>query len=120
MDVSAKLQIKPGQSVATVAAAPGEVPSAVTDGIQVSGTAETADVIVAFVRAKAELDTVAVPAIEAARHDKLAWIAYPKAGQLGTDLNRDILVKSLTGQGVQPVRQISIDEVWSALRFRPA
>jgi len=63
---------------------------------------------------------VAGPAIEAALRDKLAWIAYPKAGQLGTDLNRDILAKSLAGRGVQPVRQIAIDEVWSALRFRPA
>ena len=57
---------------------------------------------------------------EAARRDKLAWIAYPKAGKLGTDLNRDILSAALAVEGVQPVRQIAIDEVWSALRFRPA
>jgi len=75
---------------------------------------------VAFVRSKAELATLAVPAIEAARGDRLAWIAYPKAGKLGTDLNRDILAAALTGEGVQPVRQIAIDDVWSALRFRPA
>lgn len=76
--------------------------------------------VVAFVRSKAELATVAVPAIEAARRDRLAWIAYPKAGQLGTDLNRDILAGALAGEGVQPVRQVAIDEVWSALRFRPS
>jgi hypothetical protein len=58
--------------------------------------------------------------VAAARQDKLAWIAYPKAGQLGTDLNRDILAGELSGQGVQPVRQVAIDETWSALRFRPA
>lgn len=46
--------------------------------------------------------------------------AYPKAGQLGTDLNRDILGGALAGEGVQPVRQVAIDEVWSALRFRPS
>ena len=69
---------------------------------------------------KEELATVAAPALVAARRDKLAWIAYPKAGQLGTDLNRDILARELTGQGVQPVRQVAIDEAWSALRFRPA
>ena len=45
--------------------------------------------------------------------------AHPKAGQLGTDLNRDILARSLTDRGVQPVRQVAIDEVWSALRLRP-
>jgi hypothetical protein len=41
-------------------------------------------------------------------------------GQLVTDLNRDRLVAALADQGVQPVRQISIDDTWSALRFRPA
>jgi hypothetical protein len=51
--------------------------------------------------------------------DGLAWIAYPKAGQLGTDLNRDILWKHLLASGVQGVRQIALDETWSALRFRP-
>jgi len=79
-----------------------------------------ADAVVAFARNRAELDSVAVPAIEAARLDKLAWIAYPKAGKLGTDLNRDILAALLTERGVQPVRQVAIDDTWSALRFRPA
>ena len=55
-----------------------------------------------------------------ARQDRLAWVAYPKAGKLGTDLNRDILAALLTAEGVQPVRQVAIDETWSALRFRPA
>jgi len=116
MDVSAKLQIKPGQRVATVGA-PGDVPPIAGE---TADTPEAADVVVAFVRSKAELATVAVPAIEAARAGRLAWIAYPKAGKLGTDLNRDTLSAALTGEGVQPVRQVAIDDVWSALRFRPA
>ncbi|MGC1566314.1 MAG: hypothetical protein WA794_09915 [Trebonia sp.] len=115
MDVSAKLQIKPGQRIATVGM-PGDVPPIA--GESAADTPEAADVVVAFVRSKAE--PVAVPAIDAARRDKLAWIAYPKAGKLGTDLNRDLLSAALAGEGVQPVRQIAIDEVWSALRFRPA
>jgi hypothetical protein len=62
---------------------------------------------------------VAAPALEAARDDRLAWVAYPKGQQLGTDLNRDRLAVTARERGVRPVRQISIDEVWSALRFRP-
>jgi hypothetical protein len=46
-------------------------------------------------------------------------VAYPKAGQLATDLNRDVLWRKLTPEGVRGVRLISIDEVWSAMRFRP-
>jgi hypothetical protein len=79
MDVSAKLQIKPGQRIATVGM-PGDVPPIAGEGA--ADTPEAADVVVAFVRSKAELATVAVPAIDAARRDKLAWIAYPKAGKL--------------------------------------
>jgi len=119
MDVTAKLQIKPGQRVAALAAA-GDVPSVVTPDANPAADPGAADAVVAFARNRAELDSVAAPAIEAARLDKLAWIAYPKAGKLGTDLNRDILAALLTERGVQPVRQVAIDDTWSALRFRPA
>jgi hypothetical protein len=35
-----------------------------------------------------------------------------------TDLNRDTLSGGLAGMGFDTVRQIAIDEDWSALRFR--
>ena len=119
MDVTAKLQIKPGQRVAALAG-PGEVPTVVTPDANPAADPAAADAVVAFARNKAELDSVAAPAVEAAREGRLAWIAYPKAGKLGTDLNRDVLAALLTARGVQPVRQVAIDETWSALRFRPA
>ncbi|MFF4316935.1 hypothetical protein [Streptomyces sp. NPDC001507] len=59
-------------------------------------------------------------ALAAARCDALAWVACPKGGKLGTDLNRDTLAAALSEQGVRPVRQIAIDDTWSALRFRPS
>jgi phage-related baseplate assembly protein len=119
VDIVAKLQIKPGQLVAVLTAT-AETPAVTTDDLNPPAAADDADVTVAFVRVRAELATVAVPAIEAARRDQLAWIAYPKAGKLGTDLNRDTLAAALVGEGIQPVRQVAIDETWSALRFRPA
>lgn len=119
VDITAKLQIKPGQRISTVAGS-DDVPAIVAEGTPTADTPDKADVIVAFVRTRADLDTLAAPAIDAARRDKLAWIAYPKAGKLGTDLNRDTLRELLAGRGIQPVRQVAIDEVWSALRFRPA
>jgi hypothetical protein len=119
VDVTAKLQIKPGQLVATLAG-PGQVPSVVDPGANPPAGPGEADAVIAFARDKAEAGAVAGPAVEAARQGRLAWIAYPKAGKLGTDLNRDVLAALLAGQGVQPVRQVAIDETWSALRFRPA
>lgn len=81
--------------------------------------ARAAPAILVFARDRAELEAHAAAALRVARADGLAWIAYPKGGQLGTDLNRDILWQALEGAGVRPVRQVSIDAIWSALRFRP-
>jgi len=38
----------------------------------------------------------------------------------GTDLNRDALAELVKARGVQPVRQVALDDTWSALRLRPA
>jgi phage-related baseplate assembly protein len=119
MEISAKLQLKPGQRLAAVTETDA-APSITGETIEAAESPSTADAVIAFVLTLAALDTIATPAIEAARQDRLAWIAYPKARQLGTDLNRDTLAATLAGRGVQPVRQVSIDDTWSALRFRPA
>jgi hypothetical protein len=117
MELAAKLQIKPGMQVCVVAAPAG--------GPDLSGLGPPTDdpanagAVVAFARLRADLTTVAKPAIAAARADRLAWVAYPKAGQLGTDINRDSLAAAVAELGVQPVRQVAIDDVWSALRLRP-
>jgi hypothetical protein len=115
VNVDSKLQIKPGQSVALLNAPPGLV----LPGVRVAATVADADGVIAFVARERDLDSVE-QAIVAARADRLAWISYPKGGQLGTDLNRDRLAAALAAHGVQPVRQVSIDDTWSALRFRPA
>ena len=98
---------------------PPDVALDVPDDVATVADAGAADAVLAFVRVAIELDTVAAPALVAAREDRLAWVAYPKAGQLDTDLNRDRLAAQGHERGVQPVRQISIGQVWSALRFRP-
>ena len=112
-----KLQIKPGQPLA-VLGLPGDVDLALPDDVTVVTNAATADVVLAFVTSSAELKG-ARPAIDAARADRLAWIAYPKGGRLATDLNRDRLADLVRAEGAQPVRQVSLAETWSALRFRP-
>lgn len=118
-DIAKKLQIKPGQAVAVVAAAQ-DVPRVTDAAVNPAVAPPVADAIIVFARTAADLDGLADPAVAAARLDKLVWIAYPKGGKLGTDLNRDVLARLLTGRGVQPVRQVAIDDTWSALRFRPA
>lgn len=54
------------------------------------------------------------------RGDPLLWVCYPKGGSgVETDLNRDILWHALWPKGLRPVMQISLDDTWSAMRFRP-
>jgi hypothetical protein len=118
VSVGTKLQIKPGSRV-VVLGAPDGVDLELPEGVTVGQDAARADAVIAFAHDSAAVDALAAPAIQAARDDRLAWIAYPKAGQLGTDLNRDTLARLVIERGAQPVRQISIDDVWSALRFRP-
>jgi hypothetical protein len=120
MTVGEKMQIRAGQTVAVLGAPPEIALDLPGDSTRVAKPAG-ADAVIAFIHTSADLSGAAAKhALDAARADRLAWIAYPKAGQLGTDLNRDRLWQLLEGSGVRPVRQISIDEVWSALRFRPA
>ncbi|MBO1330025.1 hypothetical protein [Streptomyces sp. VRA16 Mangrove soil] len=118
MSVISKLQIKPGLSVA-VLAEPEGVRLDLADAVATDDAA-AADAVLAFVTGSGDLAGPAVRAVlAAARRDALAWVAYPKGGKLGTDLNRDTLAAALIAQGVRPVRQISVDDTWSALRFRP-
>jgi hypothetical protein len=92
-------------------------------GVELSGVATSAspkaEGVLVFARTLADVEKTAGPAVTAAKEDRIAWIAYPKAGQLDTDLNRDILWRHMEKKGVSGVRQIAIDEVWSAMRFRP-
>ena len=122
MEIGAKLQINPGTAVA-VLGLPGEVTVKLPDGCSEStdvADASRADVVIVFTTNSASLKAVGQPAIDAALKDRLAWVAYPKGGKLGTDLSRDVLARLMLERGLQPVRQVAIDEVWSALRFRPA
>ena len=119
MSLPAKLQLKPGSTI-TVLGVPETVELEFPEHVRTTAGPAGADAVIAFAIDSAALDTVAAPAIAAARDDRLAWIAYPKAGKLGTDLNRDILARLANERGIQPVRQIAINEIWSALRFRPA
>jgi hypothetical protein len=117
MEIARKLQLKPGSQVALLGVPP-DVDLQLPADIAVT-TDMNADVLLAFVHVANDLDGAASPVLDAARDDRPAWLAYPKAGQLGTDLNRDRLANAVRERGVQPVRQISIDDVWSALRLRP-
>ena len=52
--------------------------------------------------------------------DSVLWFAYPKGtSKIKTDINRDTIRVTGEGFGITTVTAISIDDTWSALRFRP-
>ena len=49
------------------------------------------------------------------------WVAYPKiTSKIATTLNRDCSWTCITHSGYETVRQVALDHVWTALRFRKA
>jgi hypothetical protein len=117
MELAAKLQLKPNQSLKGVGT-PHAVASELAELEHVSADQQEAALLF-FITDREALEVHREQIVEAASRDHLTWVAYPRAGHLGTDLNRDSLAALLSESGVQPVRQVAVNEVWSALRFRP-
>ncbi len=113
MTLASKLNLKDGMTL-RVLDRPEDVD---LDDVVVEGGG---DGVLLFARTLADVDAKAAAVVEAAKADHLAWIAYPKAGLLGTDLNRDKLARHLKPRGIAPVRMVAVDDVWSAMRFRAA
>ncbi|PWK16432.1 YdeI/OmpD-associated family protein [Tumebacillus permanentifrigoris] len=80
----------------------------------------TFDFVQVFVQSVAELEQHAPQAIGAVKPDGLLWICYPKkSGKIKTDITRDQGWQVVEALGYDGVSIVSLDETWSALRFRP-
>jgi hypothetical protein len=120
-----KLRMQPGQRVLIINAPEGYIASLgeLPEGVAVSEVAEGRYGFVhLFVRDSGQLDELLPAAVESAEYDGLFWISYPKkSSKVETDLSRDLFWDlTAAGTSLRPVTQVSVDEVWSALRFRPA
>lgn len=75
---------------------------------------------VAFARDRAEFDRLSADLAAKAEGDAVLWIAYPKKSskRYRADFDRDRGWDVFGAAGYEPVRQVAIDEDWSALRFR--
>lgn len=115
--VAQKLLIKPGNTVWTSRTDRRDLLGPLPDGADYVDTLETGATGIVFADDSASLRTM----LDAQRGELTAvtalWIVYPKANR--TDINRDKLWPILAEYGLRPNRQIAVDEVWSALRFRP-
>ena len=73
-----------------------------------------------FVKRCSEIADLAPRVVDRLENDGLLWFAYPKksSSRYSADIGRDDSWQPLGDLGYEGVRQIAIDEDWSALRFR--
>ncbi len=83
-------------------------------------TVDKADFILAFATKQEQVDTAAALVAQNTEGDATVWFAYPKgtSKRHTCEFNRDNGWAELGQLGFEPVRQVAIDEDWSALRFR--
>jgi len=117
-----KLQVKPGCHLLALhapdgfAAALAPLPDGATLDHRARGHH---DVVVLFAATKAEVDERIGAAMKALKPGGVLWICWPKgSAHVPTDLNRDVLSRQAQTLGLQAVANVSVDEVWSALRFK--
>jgi len=115
MELAKKLQLPPETGV-FVLNAPGNLKM----DLKVLKKHAAGGPVLLFANNVAILERLSDLVVVSARADSISWIAYPKAGKLGTDLNRDELFRLMKPHGIEGVRLVSIDDTWSAMRFRPA
>ena len=111
----AKLLLKPGVKLAIVNAPKDHAPPAGAALV----SRGSADAVLLYARDQAQLEGSWEKARARLAADGRLWIAYPKSKQLGSDLSRDILAQLMQRKKFDTVRQIAIDDTWSALWFKP-
>lgn len=77
--------------------------------------------LLAFVRHRTDLDRIGPALLSHLTDRTVLWFAYPKKSskRYRSDVTRDTGWEVLGEAGWEPVRQIAVDENWSALRFKP-
>ena len=68
-----------------------------------------------------QLGVIVQEVLPALRPDGKFWVAYPKPGsKIATTLTRECSWCCITGAGYEVVRDVALDHVWTAVRFKKA
>jgi predicted SnoaL-like aldol condensation-catalyzing enzyme len=121
--ISKKLGLKPGMHALVVAAPSGYLKSLapLPEGVVISETVGgTHEFVQFFATRRSAIEKSVKKLLKSAAPGALVWVTYPKkTSGFESDLSREAVWAAMEGTGWRPVSQIAIDEVWSALRFRP-
>ena len=80
------------------------------------------DFIIIFVKEISEIEALSPIALHNLIADGVLWFCYPKktSKRYTSDISRDHGWKSLNDSGLHNIRLVSMDDDWSAMRFRNA
>jgi hypothetical protein len=120
--VAQKLYIRENYTVLLLGAPKGytELLGELPKGVKVvTRAAKPVEFIQVFAAKKADMTELLLKAKPLLKPDGLLWVTYPKAGQMDTDLKREVVWECGQAAGMRCVAQIAVDEVWSALRMKP-
>ena len=118
-----KLSLKPGKRALILNAPDGyrALLDPLPERVDLTTTPDgTFDFVQVFAKNKADLAEDAPAAMAAVTPGGMLWISFPKkTSKIQTDISRDTGWDVIQQAGWQGVFLISVDDVWSAMRFRP-
>ena len=120
-----KLQFKEHKNILIINS-PKEFESSKSELIRISNVNDIIDTkfnydfVIVFVKTCADIKFETSNIIKQIEDDAVMWFAYPKKSskKYTSDISRDDGWQPLGDAGFEGVRQVAIDEDWSALRFR--
>jgi hypothetical protein len=112
-----KLLIKPGTSVWTSHPKQLTLVEPLPEGVRVVDRPEQATTALIFGDDAQSLRNVIAAHANRLGNTETLWVAYPKGNR--ADINRASLWQILAEHALQPIGQVSLDDEWSAMRFRP-
>lgn len=116
--VAEKLRVRPGTSLYLSHPERRDLLGPLPDGVTLADGPEQAAIAVLFADDGFSLRGLLATGGESLLRGPTAlWVAYPKGNR--SDINRDTLWPIVAERGLRPIAQVAVNEVWSALRFRP-
>ncbi len=122
--LTGKLQLKPGMRFVVVNAPDGfartlgPLPQGSKQGARLSGTL---DLVLLFALHRKDLKAHWQKALGSLNQNGLLWVAYPKRSSgIDSDLSMTGDWEVYKGSVWQPVASISVDDTWTAVRFKYA
>jgi hypothetical protein len=77
------------------------------------------DFALVFVISHSQLCNILKEILPALHVESKLWVAYPKTtSKIASDLNRDCSWQVLSDHSYEAVRQVALDHVWTAMRFK--